>query len=145
MHLICQKYRFCRHMLIDGPKMHKFCRCVAHEIVKVKKGAKTPDTDPDVDEVCNDLEKLLLEGGPNVKETVSTPSHDIKQLCLLLTELKCKSVNMSCKHYGNISVLMKSCKFSIVRYHFILLFLILLIVYIKSLIEPAHVIMVLIT
>ena len=52
--------------------MHHFCRCVAHEIVKAKKGAKTPETDAEVDEVCNDLEQLVIGGGPKVKETVST-------------------------------------------------------------------------
>ena len=51
--------------------MHHFCRCVAHEIVKAKKGAKTPETDAEVDEVCNDLEQLVIGGGPKVKETVS--------------------------------------------------------------------------
>ena len=68
-------------MMIDGPKMHKFCHCVAHEIVKAKKGGKTPETDPEVDDVCNDLEKLLIEsGGPKVKETVSmlSQSYDAK-------------------------------------------------------------------
>ena len=58
-------------MVISGPKIHDFCERVAHEVVKAKKGAKTPKEDSEVDVVCKDLEALLISGGPNVKETVS--------------------------------------------------------------------------
>ena len=58
-------------MVISGTKVHDFCERVAFEVVKTKKGAKTPKNDPEVAVVCNDLEGLMISGGPIVKETVS--------------------------------------------------------------------------
>ena len=54
-------------MQITGASMHHFCKCVAEEIVRGKKGSSS-----EIDDICNDLEALVVGGGPKVKETVST-------------------------------------------------------------------------
>lgn len=62
---------FFRHMVIDADRMDKFIAKVGHEIVKNKKGAKTPADDAEVKDVTEDLKKLLIDTEPKVKQVVS--------------------------------------------------------------------------
>lgn len=69
-----------QHMVIDADRMDKFIAKVGHEIVKNKKGAKTPADDAEVKDVTEDLKKLLIDTEPKVKQVATSKTGGVDKM-----------------------------------------------------------------